>query len=178
MQMELIRVTDPESERLKRSLRDYAESFPCHEQREAASQAAILADPAYHFAVIVEDGADVGSILYWETAEFLYIEHIYVYSAYRGRAYGSAVLRRLRQSGKTVILEIDPPVDEASVRRKRFYERNGFVVNPYAHVHSPYHRGDTGHSLVVLSSPVPLTPEAYGVFDRYLRTHIMADAFL
>ena len=29
-----------------------------------------------------------------------------------------------------MILEIDPPVDDISIRRRGFYERSGFVENP------------------------------------------------
>ena len=53
------------------------------------------------------------------------------------------------------------------MRRKGFYERCGFTENPYAHVHPPYHPGNPGHRLVVMSSPEKLTPDAYERFYRY-----------
>lgn len=44
----------------------------------------------------------------------------------RGRGYGAQALSLLGERKKTVILEIDPPNDEVSVRRKAFYERAGY----------------------------------------------------
>lgn len=52
-----------------------------------------------------------------------------------------------------MILEIDPLTTDIAVRRKRFYERLGFMLNPFPHVHPPYHDGLTGHALLVLSRP-------------------------
>jgi len=44
-------------------------------------------------------------------------------------------------------------VDEIARRRKGFYERCGYAENPYPHVHPPYHCGNKGHELVVMSAP-------------------------
>ena len=63
--------------------------------------------------------------------------------------------------GKTVILEIDPPKDEVSIRRKQFYERNSFIENPYFHIHPPYHKENQGHELLIMSSPIQITEEIY-----------------
>ncbi|MEI3140799.1 MAG: hypothetical protein V8S34_04075 [Lawsonibacter sp.] len=52
------------------------------------------------------------------------------------------------------MLEIDPPVDELSIRRKGFYERAGFWANPFLHVHPPY-RPHSGHPLTVMTYPTP-----------------------
>ena len=75
------------------------------------------------------------------------------------------------------MLEIDPPIDEISLRRKGFYERCGFAANPFPHVHPPYHPGNHGHALVVMSAPAPLTQKDYDAFNRYLQDEIMKDAF-
>lgn len=155
----------------------YGVSFPPHEQREGESQKRILEDPAYHFTLI-RDGDDfVGEILYWETETFLYVEHFCIEPDKRGRRYGQRALSLLGRQGKTVILEIDPPVDEISIRRKGFYERCGFTANPWPHIHPPYHRGNRGHGLVVMSCPQPITESAYDAFSAYLNTHVMADVF-
>ena len=77
-------------------------------------------------------------------------------------------------TGKPVVLEIDPPVDEIARRRQGFYQRCGFAVNPYPHVHPPYRPEYPGHELVVLSSPRALTPAEYGAFACYLSAVVMA----
>lgn len=95
----------------------------------------------------------------------------------RGQGLGSRALALLGSCGKTVILEIDPPVDAVSVRRRQFYERAGFVANPYHHVHPPYHREHAGHELVVMSRPSALTQAQYDAFAKVLTQTVMRDAF-
>ena len=77
-----------------------------------------------------------------------------------------------------MILEIDPPVDAISCRRKEFYEREWFCRKPLSSCPSPYHRGNTGHSLVLMSYPQKIAQEGYGLFRRYLERRVMADAYI
>ncbi|MDD3409363.1 MAG: GNAT family N-acetyltransferase [Eubacteriales bacterium] len=151
----------------------YRESFPRHEQREPLSQGEIMGREDYQFNVIREDGDWAGLLLCWETETFLYVEHFCVRPELRGRGCGARALALLKERGKTVILEIDPPVDEVSIRRKGFYERAGFCENAFAHVHPPYHSDCAGHELVVLSCPGALTKDEYERFGRYLRETVM-----
>ena len=154
----------------------YSTSFPMHEQRREASQRRILADPAYQFLLIREGEEFVGELLCWETETFLYVEHFCIRPELRNRRYGQRALALLAARGKTVVLEIDPPVDETSARRKGFYERCGFVENPYPHVHPPYRAGNRGHELVVMSCPRTLPPEEYAAFAAYLQNRVMSGA--
>src|SRR5699024_998991 len=116
-------------------------------------------------------------ILYWEQPNFFYVEHFCVLPQLRGMGFGSRALELLQAKGKPVILEIDPPRDAVSRRRKGFYERCGFAENPFAHLHPPYRRGAAGHDLVVMSSPAALTEEEYDRFAAFLNGHVMADVF-
>ena len=174
--MELIRLQDPADPRFGEAMGHYAVSFPPHEQRRASSQTAIMGDRDYHFYLLQEDGQAVGALLCWQEREFIYVEHFFIYPRFRGRGYGARALEELGRLGKTVILEIDPTVDEVSRRRKGFYLRQGFHPNPYPHVHPPYHRENEGHSLVILSSPRPISRAEYDRFNAYLRDRVMAGA--
>lgn len=155
----------------------YKISFSPNEQRMRRSQDSILTDAGYHFALIY-DGADfVGIMLSWETEEFIYIEHFCMLPEMRGRGYGERALSKIAEKGKKVILEIDPPEDDISKRRKRFYERCGFVENPYRHIHPPYRSENSGHTLTVMSFPSGITPDEYRRFDDYLKERVMKNAF-
>ena len=145
--MHFERLTSADDPRFSAAMEGYAVSFPPHEQREPASQRAIMTDPAYRFNLIYNGGAPVGAMLYWETETFIYVEHFFILPHLRGHACGSRALALLGGRGKTVILEIDPPADDVSLRRRGFYERAGFHENPYRHVHPPYHAGNRGHVL-------------------------------
>jgi len=153
----------------------YRASFPFHEQREAASQASILSDAEYQFNLIYDDGRFVGLMLCWETPDFIYVEHFCILPEMRGKSYGTRALALLNERGKTVILEIDPPVDEVSLRRKAFYERAGYRANPYPHDHPAYHAGYAAHRLVVMSCPKALSEAAYEAFAGYLKTVVMGN---
>lgn len=88
---------------------------------------------------------------------------------------GTAALGLLAETGKPVILEINPPVDAVSRRRQMFYARAGFTANPYPHIHPPYRPENSGHALVVMSRPRPLTKDEYAAFAAYLADVVMKD---
>ena len=56
--MRFDRITDTQHEMYKKAMELYANSFPLHEQREAKSQASILGDSEYHFA-LAYDGVEL-----------------------------------------------------------------------------------------------------------------------
>lgn len=171
--MRLERLTTADHEMYDQAMELYRRSFPFHEQREAASQAEIMGNGAYQFNLIYDGETFVGLILCWETSRFCYVEHFCILPSLRNRKYGQRALELLRRRGKIVILEIDPPVDEISIRRKGFYERAGYRENHFSHVHPAYHAGCSGHPLMVMSCPEPLSEEQYQEFDRYLKAVVM-----
>lgn len=171
--MRFERITTTEHKLYKKALELYCNSFPVHEQRNSASQARILEDVAYYFNVIYDEDVFIGLLLYWETLGFIYVEHFCISPIMRNQKYGEKSLQLLCQQEKTIILEIDPPVDAISLRRKVFYERNGFVENTYPHIHPPYQKQYKGHNLMVMSSPAEISPDVYESFKYYLDNHVM-----
>lgn len=171
------RITDSTHLMYSNAMALYQKSFPLHEQREVASQTAILSNDAYHFTLLYDEDIFIGILLYWEQPEFLYIEHFCILPELRNHRYGQKALSLLKESQIPFILEIDTPVTPISVRRKGFYERCGFVENPYAHTHPPYHATDNGHELIVMSYPNVLSPSTYDDFSQYLTHTIMQNAF-
>ncbi len=172
--MEFVRLTDKYNTMYERAMELYGISFPYHERREGASRAAIISDSEYHFNLIYDDNEWVGLILCWENDSFIYVEHFCILPEKRNKKYGQKALEKLGEKGKCVILEIDPPKDDVSIRRKHFYERCGFVENPFSHVHPPYHKGYSGHELVVMTSPEKITEETYDSFKEYLDGKVMS----
>ena len=175
--MRFERITTIEHNLYEKALELYCESFPAHEQRNAASQAKILRDEEYHFNLIYDDDIFVGLLLCWETADFIYVEHFCISSEMRNQKYGQKALDLLCQQEKTVILEIDPPNETIAIRRKEFYERNGFVENIYSHIHPPYDTGNKGHQLMVMSYPNKISPIEYDAFKSYLDHRVMKELF-
>ncbi|CAJ1825815.1 GNAT family N-acetyltransferase [Aeromonas veronii] len=152
----------------------YGESFPRYEQRQSQHQPQKMRDPRYHCQIFYQDGLLLGFIFWWACGEQVYIEHLAINPALRGRNYGSRLLAEFcERAGKTVILEIDPPEDEIAIRRLRFYQGLGFCLNDYAHLHPPYHSDYQGHALRVLSYPRLLEEEAYQRFNSMLVETVM-----
>ena len=173
--MDFSRITKTTDPLYEKALALYKISFPMHEQREALSQTQILQQNAYHFDVVCDGSEFVGEILYWDMDGAFYIEHFCVLPAMRNKHYGQRILTAY--SSTPLLLEIDPPVDEISNRRKGFYERCGFVANPYFHVHPAYHRGNAGHELVVMSAPRMLELNEYERFRHYLQNIVMKNVY-
>lgn len=173
--MRFERITTSNHPLYEEAINLYKISFPTYEQREEASQTKILQNSDYHFVALCDEDEFIGEILYWKIGNFLYVEHFCILPTMRNRQYGQKVLETLQDT--PLILEIDPPVDSISQRRKGFYERCGFVENPYSHVHPPYHRGNSGHELVFMSSPEMLTFDEYRTFNDYLQDVIMGNAY-
>ncbi|MEI3082447.1 MAG: hypothetical protein V8S85_00215 [Oscillospiraceae bacterium] len=70
----------------------------------------------------------------------------------RGHGTGSTILRQLLTQEKPLILEIEPPEDELTCRRKHFYERNGLCAQPYGHVQLPFQGGGPIVPLVIMAN--------------------------
>lgn len=175
--MNFERVTHTDHPMYPSAMALYASSFPSHERREVPSQTAILRDPEYHFDLVYDGDSFVGLMLYWETESYIYIEHFCILPEARNNQYGRKTLAALKAKDKMLILEIDPPVDAISLRRKGFYERCGFVQNRYRHIHPPYHSGACGHELLLMTYPERIMEPQYHEFTQYLCHSVMHQAF-
>lgn len=186
--MEWIRLTDVENEYFKGAWEIYEQSFPIFEQRLLSDQEKAMQHEDFHFMAIVEDNNVVAMIGFWgpkpteqvsatngviNGRQFQYVEHLAVHPSMRGRQIGTKVLNQLAEEGKTIILEIDPPVDSISINRLHFYEKVGFKLNDYDHVHPPYRQGNHGHDLKVLSYGQTISDETFEAFNHYLKNTVM-----
>ena len=171
--MEWRRLTQPEEPAFGRAMALYEASFPRHEQRLPDEQRAVLSHPEYHFIQLFDGAEFVGLLLYWEAEDFRYVEHFCVRPELRGRRYGAKALEELGRDGKTEVLEIDPPVDDISIRRRHFYERLGFVANPYEYIHPSFRKPFTPHQLILMSYPGPLTYDEARGFADFVRETVL-----
>ncbi len=171
--MKLIRINSSD-EMYPMAMRLYRRSFPYCEQREPMHQKKLMEHTDYHFELIYDDDEWVGLIALWQTDEFTYIEHFCILPEKRNHRYGEKTLALLCESTeeKKIILEIDPPVDDISVRRRGFYERCGYKVNGFSHIQPTYHRDGENVPLVIMSYPEKLTQKEYDDFYDYMLTTI------
>jgi hypothetical protein len=171
--MEFYRLTGLDDALFKKAFYLYTVSFPEHEQRLFENQLAALNNPEYHCEIVLEKGEFVGIIFYWETAQYTYIEHFAIDPDKRGNSVDSRCLKKFCDRHNLVILEIDPPVDSISIRRKDFHLRLGFHENKYQHYHPAYRKQNAPHELVILSYPRNISEMEYTKFNEYLKNTIM-----
>lgn len=91
--------------------------------------------------------------------DILYVMFLAVNSRLRGQGYGSAILGLLKQTGKTILLNVEL-LDESApnyaerVRRMAFYQKNGFSD-------SGYNIREVGGVFRILSSTGEMDADAY-----------------
>lgn len=147
----------------------YWSCFGLPAQREYLSQCNIMDEADYRFELIMEGGEMTGLLLAWEQESFIYVEHLCVAQAFRGRGLAAAALETLAAEGKTIILEADATKGQAE-----YFVRRGFDINGFDHTHPSYHMMFPGRNLTVMSYPYPLSDEEYGEFNDYLINTVMA----
>ena len=170
--MRQVEIKSPQDPLFARAFALLSAAFPEAERRERDEQERILQKPDYHFTVLMEDEDLIGIILYWEVGELLFLEHLATLPLLRGRGYGARALSILKELGRPILLEIEPPADELTTRRFGFYRRNGFLLNSHHHIQVKYHPGDPDLELKILSYPALLTDEDYQAFKRYMDREI------
>lgn len=150
----------------------YRNSFPENEQWHEEDYAGAFDDPHFEADGIWLGEQFAGILFYWKAAGYHYVEHLAISPQLRGQDVGSKVLRTFCQKVGKVILEIDPPEDEISIRRQHFYERLGFITNPYEYIHPSFHEPFKHHKLVLMSYPEAITYAEASTFADFVREEV------
>ena len=150
----------------------YESSFPPNERRTRADHLLALQDTDFLPLGAVEDGRLLADVFVWQTEDFVYLEHFAVQPSLRGQGTGSRILRELLRGDKPFILEIEPPEDALTCRRKAFYERNGLQAQPYDHVQLPFQGGGPIVPLVIMADRA-ISPAQCRTFQRYLLDRVV-----
>ena len=150
----------------------YEASFPDCERWDGTGYDRAFGDPHFEADGIWRGDEFIGILFHWNAGDYRYVEHLAVSPRLRGQNMGSKALAAFCQ-GRRVILEIDPPEDEISVRRQHFYQRLGFVANPYAYIHPSFRRPFHPHRLVLMSYPEALTYEEARGFADFIRERVL-----
>lgn len=153
----------------------YENSFPLDERRDEKEQKRVNGNKNYHYDIVLNGEEFLGIALYWETPTLLFLEHLAIVPEKRNLGIGAKILDLLKGKNKTVLLEIEPPKDEISIRRLGFYERNGFKLNPYYHIQAKLKKGDGDIELKILTYPNVISEKEYFAFIEYMNMEISAE---
>ena len=171
--MEFLKIEPEDKSRWSEVWNLYEESFPVAERRKAEDHLSACNDNRF-FPLSVWDGNQlIGLMFFWEWDNYRYLEHLAVNPDLRGHGYGTQLLNYLRESKHTIILEIDPLINELSVRRLQFYERAGFTLTPYRFVHLPYRLDGIKQELLILSYPKMITKEQHNHFLEFVGEEVI-----
>ncbi len=150
----------------------YEAAFPVEERRSLACQRVAMAEQgegAFHCLRLEQGGTLAGMAFYWQTADFLYVEHLAICPERRGQGLGHRALELLCGQGLPLILEIEPVVDAATERRWRFYRSAGFHRLPYPHRQPCYHHGDEPLALELLSFPHAFSAAEAVTYEEFMQ---------
>lgn len=179
--MELTRIQEPTHPFWTEAWNIYEQSFPLCEQRPLGEHIKALADPAFQYNLLTDEGKLVGLLSWWEWeakdgTPFRFGEHFAISPRIRSKGYGSQALKYLfGDDSRLVLLEIDPPEDDISRRREQFYLRNGLVTNyEYDHVHPSFRSPTEAHKLMIMSYPRTLTPAEFREFQRFNNERVLS----
>ncbi|MFA7494556.1 MAG: GNAT family N-acetyltransferase [Proteiniphilum sp.] len=171
--MEYLRIAPDDTDRWKSVWELYEGSFPLAEKRKKEDHLRAYADTRF-FPLSAWEGKElIGLIFFWEWDSYRYLEYLAVNPRLRGQSFGSQMLRYLRDSEHTIILEIDPLINELSVRRLQFYERAGYTLTPYRFMHLPYRLEAEPQELLILSYPNMITKEQHNDFIRFVNEEVI-----
>ncbi len=171
--MDYLLIDPKETEHWNNVWQLYEESFPVAERRKKEDHLLACTDEHFFPLSVWEGNELVGLMFFWEWKSYRYLEHLAVHPNLRGHGYGSQMLRYLRDSEHTIILEIDPLINELSVRRLQFYERAGYTLTPYRFVHLPYRLEAQPQELLILSYPNMITKEQHNDFLRFVNEEVI-----
>ena len=140
----------------------YHTSFPLDEQRPIESIAHLIEHDARFAAYAIINGdknenenengdnpqlssfisplsSFIGLLTTWHFEKFIYIEHFAIAPALRSLGYGTeALLTFIKRQNRPIILEAEPPTDELSTSRVRFYQRCGLTLYEYPYIQPAY----------------------------------------
>lgn len=136
----------------------YETAFPPEERRVFSSIAFTPAQAGAEATMqllLAQDAtlAPVAFAFVWDFKYFRFIEHLATAPEYRGKGYGNYFMQLLQPAGKPCLLEAEPPHDEQSERRIRFYNRLGFTQSSISYLQPPYHTGGAALPMLLLANP-------------------------
>ena len=171
--MNFERMNSKEHKHYEEAMAIYEASFPPFEKRSEEDQLAAMEDPNFYATVVKDEDKVVGILFYWLFDNTAYIEHLAIAERLRGQNYGTKILDTFCPTQEKVLLEIDPPVDDVSIKRLGFYEGRKFRMQPFKHIHPPFKKACGDYELKVMSYNREMSEEEFKAYQDFLFDTIM-----
>jgi ribosomal protein S18 acetylase RimI-like enzyme len=109
----------------------YAEAFPPSERRsEKQLKRLIKENDSMYFNLVLFEGKIAGLFVYWNLADFFFLEHLAISPDMRNHKIGQQVLDWIADNLNGIrLMEVEPSgSSEFASRRIAYYERNGYKI--------------------------------------------------
>jgi hypothetical protein len=152
--MELTRILHADDKLLKQLLPLYIEAFPPLERRSLDQLVWMIENqPEMYFNAVEIDHKLSGFFIYWDMGEFYFLEHLAVYAHLRNKKAGLQIIHYMAAHLDGLrLLETEPATDEVSIRRVKYYERNGYKIVDKNYVQPSYDRDEETHHLWIMGN--------------------------
>lgn len=136
----------------------YEDSFPSDERREWLEISELIQQPNFNIYRIFINDELIGLISVWNLSQVIFIEHFAIHKKWHGKSLGTQVINLvITETDKTVIVEVEEPINDTAQRRIVFYERLGFVVCNGIYYQPPYSAEKNKVKMLLMSYPNLLT---------------------
>ncbi len=164
--MKKIRSDNSDKELFSKTWELYAKSFLEDEQRSLNKHIEAMKDNRFCPYIYTLNKSNLLAIcFYWDFHDFKYLEHFSVNPNYRNKGIGSEIIRSFNDDKSPVVLEIEPPIDEISKQRLKFYERNNFKETGYIFKQLKYRKSNNDVLLELLCNK-EMNPDFFQKFKR------------
>lgn len=138
--LNFLKITDRKDERLSFVKALYQSAFPIQERREWPVLLSMISPGAeMQLDLVTDQEQPVAFVIWWKISDWLFIEHLAVSSAERGKNYGSRIMHHYLDAAQgNMLLEVEPPLSEEAQRRISFYERLGLHLLEYMYEQPSY----------------------------------------
>ena len=150
---------------------DLLESDFClDERRTKANELKAFDDQNFSPNFIYENGEFIGYVCFWEFEKFLFVEHFAILENMRGTGCGSRFLKEFSEKAKKpIVLEVELPENEIAIKRIKFYERVGYVLNKFPYTQPAYQPESKPVDMFVMSFDKALSEKDFNEYTQTIR---------
>ena len=151
----------------------YEQSFPPFECRTRDVHYQAVDDDRFYPMAVYNDDEFIGLLFYWLIDGICYIEHLAIAADSRGKGYGTLILKDFCSLFNNIVLEIDPPIEDVSIARERFYHHLGFITSKFDYIHPSYREEYIPHTLVLMKHKNDMAEDEFERFKNIMFNDIM-----
>lgn len=135
--------------------------FSSNELRGYESQFRAFLHPNYYISYLLPSRISDAFVLWWNFGKTIFVEYIVIIKEKQLKGLGSILIKNVCARGSTIILEV-----KEKSENNLFFEKNGFVQNPYKYEAIPLKDIDVPEKYLIYSYGKVLTSDEYFIFNK------------